>query len=277
MVESLILVALGFLVASLFALVALQFVWRRAVTQTTRRLGLDVKTYSDAEAFTKAGRAIPDLELALTQREQELAVLAERNANLSEAYETAQREAAPLRDDLSALQEAHNTARMEAQSLRDDLAATREAHSAGLIEAQNLRNEIDSLYMRLSQAESLAAERTGKLQSLQQQLGEFASILTAQQSRQQEAGQQLKLLGDRAANLNTELTEAIAAGASATWNHPAPPLPAAAARTPVPIQLDEKQREDFEAELAPVAPAEAELVGMELAERIEALKNTPPH
>lgn len=254
MVESLILVALGFLIASLFALVGLQFVWRRAVTQTTRRLGLDVKTYSDAEAFTKAGRAIPDLEMALSQREQELSVLAERNANLAEAYDTALREAAPLRDDLAAAQDAHN---------------------AALIESQNLRNEIDSLYMRLSQAEALAAERTGKLQSLQQQMGEFESVIATEQNRQLEAGQQLKRLGDKAASINAELNEAIATGTASTWNQAAPALPPVAPEVPATIQLGEKEREDFDAVLPPVKPEE--VAEIDLSERIEALENTAPH
>lgn len=90
MIESLMLMALGFLVATLFALVAAQFVWRRAVKVTARRL-----EGSDGAADETARMA--ELDALLKQRERESAPL---QAEI-ERLRAQNRELAAANDDLA--------------------------------------------------------------------------------------------------------------------------------------------------------------------------------
>ncbi|MDP2122777.1 MAG: hypothetical protein Q8J92_00210, partial [Parvibaculum sp.] len=62
MIESLMLMALGFFVATLFAMIAARLVWRRAVTVTERRFGAE-----NGEAARSA-----ELDALLTQQRREV-------------------------------------------------------------------------------------------------------------------------------------------------------------------------------------------------------------
>ncbi|MBI1261026.1 MAG: hypothetical protein GC184_04820 [Rhizobiales bacterium] len=281
MIESLILVALGFLIATLFSIIALQFVWRRAVTLTTRRMGIDAKTLAEADEYSQAGRTIPELEIALHQREQEISVLAERNAHMAEAYANEQRESENLR-------QAYNTAeegRLAAEQERDNATAT----------VQSLRNDIDGLNMRLANAAHESEERAQKLAAMQQRIATFEATIAAEVTRQIEVESHLKQLGEQAARLAAELNESFgavsaAAPLQASLETPGSAADAAAGAAPAETpatpdtttpRLGTREREDFDAVLPePATPPEAEddlpPETMDLAERIEALKSGAP-
>ncbi|MEQ8267379.1 MAG: hypothetical protein RH982_09290 [Parvibaculum sp.] len=90
MIESLMLMALGFLVATLFALAAAQFVWRRAVKVTTRRL-------EGGEGAADDTARMAELDTLLKQRERESAPL---QAEV-ERLRAQNRELATANDDLA--------------------------------------------------------------------------------------------------------------------------------------------------------------------------------
>ncbi len=69
MIESLMLIALGFFIATLFAIIAGRLVWRRAVKVTARRLG----AADDGETADVTHDAELDALLARQRREVEAA------------------------------------------------------------------------------------------------------------------------------------------------------------------------------------------------------------
>ena len=77
MIESLMLIALGFLIATLFALIGAQFVWRRAVTVTLRKMAPDDAADTDAAEDRQA-----ELDRLLQRHERELAPLQAEIRNL---------------------------------------------------------------------------------------------------------------------------------------------------------------------------------------------------
>lgn len=284
MIESLILIALGFLIATLFSIITLQFVWRRAVTLTTRRMGIDAKTLAEADEYSQAGRTIPELEIALHQREQEISVLAERHAHLTDAHESERLDAENLRHAYATAEEG----RLSAESERDVATAT----------VQSLRNEVDSLNMRLANAAHESEERALKLTAMQQRIATFEATIAAEVTRQVEVENHLKQLGEQAARLAVDLNDSFgavsaAAPLQASLETPtavdmataaslaAPESTTETAATPAP-QLSEREREDFQSVMPEPATApetiddaknDLPVETMDLAKRIEALKS----
>ncbi|GMV62498.1 MAG: hypothetical protein AMXMBFR74_16660 [Parvibaculum sp.] len=121
MIESLMLIALGFLIATLFALIGAQFVWRRAVTVTLRKMAPDGEADTDAAEDRQA-----ELDSLLRRHERELAPmqadirnLRAESARLAAENEALEMEKAQLSADSDAL-------RAEGEGLRSTLAALRE-------------------------------------------------------------------------------------------------------------------------------------------------------
>ena len=171
MIESLMLIALGFLTATLFGLIAFQFVWRRAVTVTTRKLTGDL----DLEEVRANTERLAALETELDTREQEMAALAQRRDQLEGALATASSEAQLLRHDISALQLRHDAAVSDAkthlqnlhmlQSRVDELetAARAEIGNRGLMETQirSLGEKAARLALEMNEAISQIADARG--------------------------------------------------------------------------------------------------------------------
>lgn len=85
MIESLMLMALGFFIATLLALATARLVWRRAVRVTERRLGVE----NDPEADEAARSAELDAALARQRRaleplHNEIAALSEKTRHCKE-------------------------------------------------------------------------------------------------------------------------------------------------------------------------------------------------
>ncbi len=119
MVESLMLIALGFLIATLFALIAIQFVWRRAVKVTTRRLEGEM----NAEEAKQAVERLAGVEVQLQDKHHEVRALTERNTAVEEMLAYAAEETQSLRDEIAALHASHDTARADAELHAQNVAA----------------------------------------------------------------------------------------------------------------------------------------------------------
>ena len=112
MLETLMLVALGFLTATLFGLIAMQLTWRSAVKQTTRKLTQDLNL---EELKQDAGRAAM-LGINLQDKQQEISDLVTRNAELEDALASVRDNALQLHDEIANLQALHATAQAEAET-----------------------------------------------------------------------------------------------------------------------------------------------------------------
>lgn len=171
MTESLMLIALGFLTATLFGLIAFQFVWRRAVTVTTRKLTGDFNL-EEVQANTERLAA---LETEFDAKEQEIAALAQRRDQLEGALATASSEAQLLRHDIGVLQLQHDAAVNDAetnlqnlhtlQSRVDELetAARAEIGNRGLMETQirSLGEKAARLALEMNEAISQIVDARG--------------------------------------------------------------------------------------------------------------------
>jgi chromosome segregation ATPase len=174
MIESLMLIALGFLTATLFALIAIQFVWRRAVTVTTRKLTGDI----DLEEAHRNAERIVSLESALQDSQQEVTALTQRRTQLESALATASREAQSLHDEVGELRARHETAISEAEAHHRNLialqarvdeletAARAEIDARGLVEVRirNLGEKAARLAVEMNEAVAQLAD-TGSLES----------------------------------------------------------------------------------------------------------------
>ena len=96
MIESLMLMALGFFIATLFALATARLVWRRAVTVTERRLGIE----NDPDT-ADAGRSA-ELDALLARQRRELEPLHNEIAALNQKNEALQEDSASLQAELTA-------------------------------------------------------------------------------------------------------------------------------------------------------------------------------
>ncbi len=157
MLESVMLIALGFLTATLFALIAVQLVWRRAVTLTTRKFTDDL----DLDALKQKAERATILDVTLQDRQQELNALQTKNAQLEQTLASARDDATRLNNDIADLQAHHAAAQSEA-----------EAH---LRELAQLQARVDDL----EAAARSDIERRGLVEAHLKTLGETASRLIA--------------------------------------------------------------------------------------------------
>ncbi|PKQ02290.1 MAG: hypothetical protein CVT73_19045, partial [Alphaproteobacteria bacterium HGW-Alphaproteobacteria-12] len=123
MIESLMLIALGFLIATLFALIGAQFVWRRAVTVTLRKMDPDGRANEEAGAAedrqAELDRLFQRHERELTPLQAEIRNLRAENARLAAENDALTEEKAQLAADTDAL-------RADGERLHAALAALRE-------------------------------------------------------------------------------------------------------------------------------------------------------
>lgn len=160
MLESVMLIALGFLTATLFALIAVQLVWRRAVTLTTRKFTDDL----DLDALKQKAERATLLDVTLQDRQQALSALQTKNAQLEQTLASARDDATQLHNDIADLQAHHAAAQSEA-----------EAH---LRELAQLQARVDDL----EAAARGDIERRGLVEAHLKSLGETASRLIADMS-----------------------------------------------------------------------------------------------
>lgn len=154
MIESLMLIALGFLIATLFALISAQFVWRRAVTVTLRKMDPDNAADADAADDRQAelDRLLQRHERELAPMQAEIRNLRAESARLNAANESLEMEKAQLSADSAALH-------AEGERLRSALAALRERIGGAVAETAKRAASVAAASRELSGLEqALAAE-----------------------------------------------------------------------------------------------------------------------
>lgn len=135
MIESLMLIALGFFVATLFAAIAAQFVWRRAVTVTRRSLlEMDAETAEEARVL--------ELDDLMQRHRRETAPL--------------EMEINRLRNEKDALASSNDDLARENTALTNEINALRG-------ETRGLGAEVEALRTFIGQNSALAAERIAVL------------------------------------------------------------------------------------------------------------------
>lgn len=179
MVESLMLIALGFLTATLFAIVAVQFVWRRAVTLTTEKM----KGELNFDEMQRTSDRLADTEAALEDERREVAdmtahmrELSGRNADLESTLAAAGEETLTLRDEIANLHGHYEEARVEAERRAEELAALQR-------HAGTLQSNVTTLKQRIAELEAAAAgeiDRQADIEARLRSLGEKATRLAAE-------------------------------------------------------------------------------------------------
>ncbi|MFZ3035015.1 MAG: hypothetical protein WA138_13505 [Parvibaculum sp.] len=119
MLESIMLIALGFLTATLFALIAIQFVWRRAVKVTTRKLTSDI----DLDELRGKADQADALDESLREKNTQVAALSARNTELEGNLSRARREIETLNQSIADLQAEHANLQTTAETRLQDLKA----------------------------------------------------------------------------------------------------------------------------------------------------------
>lgn len=160
MLESFMLIALGFLTATLFALIAVQLAWRRAVTVTTRKLTSEL----DLDDLKLKAERASLLDVNLQDKQEEITALIARNARLEETLTAAQ---------------------ADAQTLKSDIADLQSRHGAALAEAQKHLQSFTDLQVRFNELEAAArseVEKRGMVEGQLKALGEKANRLIADMS-----------------------------------------------------------------------------------------------
>lgn len=179
MVESLMLIALGFLTATLFAIVAIQLVWRRAVTVTTEKMRSEL----NFDEMQRTADRLADAEAALDDERREVAdltaharELSGRNAELESTLAAAGEEALTLREETADLHSHYQEARAEAGRRAEELAALQH-------HADALQSSVVALRDRVAELETAAMgeiERQSAIETRLKSLGEKATRLAAE-------------------------------------------------------------------------------------------------
>ncbi|MBC7101807.1 MAG: hypothetical protein H5U13_01070 [Parvibaculum sp.] len=152
MIESLMLIALGFLIATLFALIGAQFVWRRAVTVTLRKMDADGGVDAAEDRQAELDRLLQRHERELAPMQAEIRNLRAESARLTAANEALEMEKAQLSADADEL-------RTEGERLRSALAALRERIDRAAAETAKRAADVAAASRELSGLEqALAAE-----------------------------------------------------------------------------------------------------------------------
>ena len=138
MIESLMLMALGFFVATLFALATARLVWRRAVTVTERRLGIE----NDPDT-ADAGRSA-ELDALLARQRRELEPLHNEIAALNQKNEALQEDSASLQAELTAARAALAAREAKLERLAGAFAALAAALSAAGRHSDEARQALET-------------------------------------------------------------------------------------------------------------------------------------
>ncbi|KAB7740852.1 hypothetical protein F2P47_07355 [Parvibaculum sedimenti] len=188
MAESLMLIALGFLTATLFAIIAIQLVRRRAVAVTTVRVTQELKGADERahEEVAASAARIAALEAKIAELASGNSAFADRNAELEQAAVVAAEAAEAQR----------KTSAHEAETLRRDIAVLQTQHEAARAQADRQSQELANLHAHAD--------------ALRQRVAELEQAATAEVDRQSHLEQQLKSLGEKAARLVYEMNEAFA-------------------------------------------------------------------
>ena len=238
MIQSLMLIALGFLGATLLAIVAVQLAWRRAVAVTSEKMRSEL----NLDEVRQAADHLANVEAALEDRQRELAEtraqigdLSGHNLELETALAAATTEADNLRNDIAGLQAQHEAALDAAENEAQALSARHgEAIAAEQANAAALQSRIDVLDTRIV--------------GLRGRIAELEAAAKSEIGRHGELETELQSLGEKAARLVVELTQAFGKVADA------PALQAALA-TPTPVAGTDAPGDDIRATLSPY-PAE---------------------
>lgn len=166
MIEGLMIFALGFFLATLFAIMSAQFIWRRAVAATTKRLaagepGEEGETEGGPSARIGALQAqVAALEEELAAKTSEIAALSSRNRKIGTHQAE---ENAALTREVSGLQEA--------------LAGARADHEAANAELAEQRARIGSLENALKDAEARRKETGRQARDVAESARKLAALL----------------------------------------------------------------------------------------------------
>ncbi|PKQ04906.1 MAG: hypothetical protein CVT72_11110 [Alphaproteobacteria bacterium HGW-Alphaproteobacteria-11] len=147
MIESLMLMALGFFIATLFAIIAARLVWRRAVKVTERHLGA-------------AG-------------EDEIAGVS-HNAELDALLARQRREIEPLHNEIAALNEKSEALQADRDRLRDAVEAAKAEISARDARAAALAQELKSIGAALAEQTNRQDETRETLKNLSETAARLA-------------------------------------------------------------------------------------------------------
>lgn len=176
MIESLMLFALGFLIATLFAIIASQFIWRRAVTVTTRNLvGTD-----------PAGEEHDALRELLDDRNARLAELSTRLEKL-EANEP------PF----------HGASREKDQQRQP------EAEAETIREMERLRARLSEMEAELARSQAERQAQDDDLATMNRRIADFEAALANDTHRKEQSQAALRSIGERAARLAYDLNNIV--------------------------------------------------------------------
>lgn len=170
MIENLMLIALGFFVATLFAAIAAQFVWRRAVTVTTRELAGVAQQADESERARELDLLIQRQQAEMAPLEAEIDRLRNEAEALAAARDAALQEQQSLRNENNDILNQNNDLRLEVDRLTGETARLGAELRDLTAEAEALRAEIES-------NASLAAERAGRLATLKQELAALEAVI----------------------------------------------------------------------------------------------------
>lgn len=176
MIESFMLIALGFLTATLFALIAIQLAWRRAVTLTTRKL---TSEFDLDDLKLKAERASL-LDVTLRDKQDEIDKLAARNALLEETISTARTDAQQLQNDIADLQAQHAQAQNEASTYLQDLNALQARFNDLETAAHHEINKRGQVENQLKSLGDTASRLIADMSAVATQIGVTQEILSAE-------------------------------------------------------------------------------------------------
>ena len=189
MVENMMLIALGFLTATLLALCTMWLVWRRAVKVTTRNLTSNLNL---DELKQQADRATA-LEVALQDKKLELTNLTTRKIELEDALNNAIANADELKNAVTTLRAQNEAAKAEAENHLKNLgllqARIDELEAAARRDMDN-RDQVDTELNALSEkANRLIADMqavTSQIAGAKALNGQFAETNAATEQQVEE-------------------------------------------------------------------------------------------
>lgn len=178
MIESLMLFTLGFLIATLFAIIASQFIWRRAVTVTTRNL-VGTDPAGEGEDHAALRELLDDRNARLTELSTRLEKLEANEPPFPDAGEAKERE---------------HQAEAEAETVR---------------EMEHLRTRLSELEAELAGSQAVRQAQDDDLAAINRRIADFEAALAEDARRKDQSHASLRGLGERAARLAYDLNNII--------------------------------------------------------------------